>query len=68
MAPPKTGKGATKDKKEKLFHPQSRKAGQLVRTQFRKTKLSELARARSKKQGSQSMDDYCTAVEYPLTY
>ncbi|KAI0923776.1 hypothetical protein AcW1_006647 [Taiwanofungus camphoratus] len=53
MAPPKTGKGATKDKKEKLFHPQSRKAGQLVRTQFRKTKLSELARARSKKQGSQ---------------
>ncbi|KAI0664217.1 hypothetical protein C8Q70DRAFT_224639 [Cubamyces menziesii] len=40
-------------KKEKVFHPNSRKAGQLVRTQLRKSKLVELAKERSKKQGTQ---------------
>ncbi|EMD39224.1 hypothetical protein CERSUDRAFT_36462, partial [Gelatoporia subvermispora B] len=40
-------------KKEKVFHPNSRKAGQLVRTQLRKSKIVELARERSKKFGSQ---------------
>ncbi|KAI0820790.1 hypothetical protein BC628DRAFT_1395380 [Trametes gibbosa] len=40
-------------KKEKVFHPQSRKAGQLARTQLRKSKLVEHARERSKKHGSQ---------------
>ncbi|OCH84740.1 hypothetical protein OBBRIDRAFT_798828 [Obba rivulosa] len=55
MAPPKsTAKSAKKfDKKEKIFHPNSRKAGQLVRTQLRKSKLIELAKERSKKFGSQ---------------
>ncbi len=41
-------------KKEKVFHPQSRKAGQLVRTQIRKSRLVELSKERHKKQGSQS--------------
>ncbi|KAI8996587.1 hypothetical protein BD414DRAFT_434549, partial [Trametes punicea] len=40
-------------KKEKVFHPNSRKAGQLVRTQLRKSKLADLAKERSKKQGTQ---------------
>ncbi|OBZ73953.1 Translation machinery-associated protein 16 [Grifola frondosa] len=48
-----SGKKSTKEKKEKIFHPQSRKAGQLVRTQLRKSKLAELAKERSKKHGSQ---------------
>ena len=42
-----------KQKKEKLFHPQSRKAGQLVRNHIRKSKLEDLARKRSHKQASQ---------------
>lgn len=37
-------------KKEKVFHPQSRKADQLVRAQIRKSKLSDLAKARTQKQ------------------
>ncbi|KAM5533839.1 hypothetical protein V8D89_012502 [Ganoderma adspersum] len=41
-------------KKEKVFHPQSRKAGQLVRTQLRKSKLVDQAKERNKKQGSQA--------------
>lgn len=45
----KTGGG----KKEKVFHPQSRKAGQLVRTQLRKGKLFDQAKERNKKLGSQ---------------
>jgi len=59
MAPSKKTptKGASsnskKQKKEKLFHPQSRKAGQLVRTHIRKSKLGDLARKRSHKQSSQ---------------
>ncbi|KAI0741947.1 hypothetical protein C8Q80DRAFT_1221771 [Daedaleopsis nitida] len=54
MAPStKNGKKATGTKKEKLFHPQSRKAGQLVRTQLRKSKLVEQSKERFKKQGSQ---------------
>ncbi|KAI0793880.1 hypothetical protein C8Q74DRAFT_1215355 [Fomes fomentarius] len=54
MAPSKaSGTKATPTKKEKLFHPQSRKAGQLVRTQLRKSKLVEQAKERSKKQSSQ---------------
>ncbi|KAH9852187.1 hypothetical protein C2E23DRAFT_827847 [Lenzites betulinus] len=40
-------------KKEKVFHPQSRKAGQLARVQLRKSKLVEHARERYKKHGSQ---------------
>lgn len=42
-----------KPKKEKIFHPQSRKAGQFVRTHIRKSKLQDLARKRSQKQSSQ---------------
>ncbi|KAL6304574.1 hypothetical protein BKA93DRAFT_825740 [Sparassis latifolia] len=49
MSPPKTSKQATEKKKEKVFHPQSRKAGQIIRTQHRKSKLAELAKNRSKK-------------------
>ncbi|KAF7796332.1 hypothetical protein EIP86_007509 [Pleurotus ostreatoroseus] len=49
--PPKSDKKSKPQKKEKLFHPQSRKADQLVRAQHRKSKLEELAKARRKKQG-----------------
>ncbi|OSD05525.1 hypothetical protein PYCCODRAFT_1443362 [Trametes coccinea BRFM310] len=52
MAPPAKKAGGGK-KKEKVFHPNSRKAGQLVRTQLRKSKLAEQAKERSKKQGTQ---------------
>ncbi|CDO73304.1 hypothetical protein BN946_scf185008.g66 [Trametes cinnabarina] len=47
----------TGGKKEKVFHPNSRKAGQLVRTQLRKSKLAEQAKERSKKQGTQARHD-----------
>ncbi|KZT10096.1 uncharacterized protein LAESUDRAFT_645315 [Laetiporus sulphureus 93-53] len=54
MAPPKEGKKkAIAQKKEKLFHPQSRKAEQLARVQHRKSKLEQVAKARSEKQRSQ---------------
>ena len=53
---PKKGGG----KKEKVFHPQSRKAGQLVRTQLRKSKLVEQTRDRHKKLGSQGTAFFAT--------
>jgi len=40
-------------KKEKVFHPDSRKAGQLNRLQLRKAKLAEAASKRTKKQSAQ---------------
>lgn len=48
----KTGTKEKKGKKEKVFHPESRKAGQLARTQLRKTKLAEQAVKRHKKHAS----------------
>lgn len=62
--PPKaaaTKKGGKPPKKEKLFHPQSRKADQLVRAQHRKSKLQDLAKTRSKKQEVQC--EQCTGFE-----
>ncbi|KAI0766952.1 hypothetical protein BD413DRAFT_480243 [Trametes elegans] len=56
MSPAKASGSKTSSgggKKEKVFHPNSRKAGQLVRTQHRKSKLVELAKERSQKQGTQ---------------
>jgi translation machinery-associated protein 16 len=59
MAPSKkpstknTSSDSKKQKKEKLFHPQSRKAGQLVRSHIRKSKLEDLAQKRSHKRLSQ---------------
>ncbi|KAF5316607.1 hypothetical protein D9619_006268 [Psilocybe cf. subviscida] len=57
MAPANTPKAkaasaATKEKKEKLFHPASRKAGQLARHALRKGKMGNLASKRSEKAGS----------------
>jgi len=49
MAPPKPK--AKPMKKEKVFHPLSRKADQLVRAQLRKGKLADQARVRVKKHG-----------------
>jgi translation machinery-associated protein 16 len=46
MAPSKT-------KKEKVFHPESRKAGQLARAALRKSKITEAASNRAKKYTSQ---------------
>ncbi|CCM02447.1 uncharacterized protein FIBRA_04546 [Fibroporia radiculosa] len=54
MAPPKSTKKTSTQKKEKLFHPQSRKAEQLARVQNRKGKLAELAKARIEKQRLQA--------------
>ncbi|GJE90969.1 translation machinery-associated protein 16 domain-containing protein [Phanerochaete sordida] len=51
MPPKAAPKKGGKPKKEKLFHPLSRKADQLVRAQHRKSKLQELAKERTKKQG-----------------
>jgi len=39
-------------KKEKIFHPSSRKAGQLARHALRKGKLGNLALKRNQKQNS----------------
>ncbi|KAF9478245.1 hypothetical protein BDN70DRAFT_809135 [Pholiota conissans] len=54
MAPTTTPKSvtATKEKKEKVFHPSSRKAGQLARNALRKGKLGNLATKRTHKQSS----------------
>ncbi|KII87422.1 hypothetical protein PLICRDRAFT_142685 [Plicaturopsis crispa FD-325 SS-3] len=58
MAPSKTGKAAApKPKKEKVFHPESRKAGQIARSQLRKGKLVGQASKRGKRDHSQ-VDKY----------
>ena len=51
MAPSTTAKTA-KLKKEKVFHPSSRKAGQLARNALRKGKLGNLSTKRSQKHHS----------------
>jgi hypothetical protein len=64
MAPSETAKRAAlkpKPQKEKIFHPESRKAGQLARTQLRKSKLTEASSKRHKKFSSQSMSEYIFA-------
>ncbi|KAI5124186.1 hypothetical protein M0805_005037 [Coniferiporia weirii] len=43
--------------KEKIFHPQSRKAGQVERTQLRKTKMADAAAKRAKR-ASSSIDKF----------
>ncbi len=53
MPPPKATKKVKTQKKEKLFHPLSRKADQLIRAQHRQSKLAELTKARHKKHGEQ---------------
>ena len=55
-----------KQKREKLFHPQSRKAGQLVRTHIRKSKLEDLARRRSHKQASQGAGTFFLRVSFGI--
>ena len=49
-------------KKEKIFHPQSRKAGQLARTQLRQSKLAGQASKRSKKHSSKGRSSYSSSV------
>jgi len=53
MAPTATTRAKTsaaaKEKKEKVFHPASRKAGQLARHAIRKGKLGNLATKRTQK-------------------
>ncbi|KDQ26740.1 hypothetical protein PLEOSDRAFT_1113197 [Pleurotus ostreatus PC15] len=55
MAPSKPSKGSPKTtaKKEKVCHPSSRKASQLVRTALRKNKMGDRASKRAKKEDSQ---------------
>ena len=56
MSPAETKRvSKPKQKKEKIFHPESRKAGQLARTQLRKNKLTEASSKRHKKFSSKSM-------------
>ena len=54
MAPTTTAKSAvaSKVKKEKVFHPASRKAGQLARHALRKGKLGNLLTKRNQKHHS----------------
>lgn len=54
MAPTTSAKSAvaSKGKKEKVFHPASRKAGQLARHALRKGKLGNLATKRNQKHHS----------------
>ncbi|KAG1728059.1 uncharacterized protein EDB91DRAFT_868273 [Suillus paluster] len=54
MAPSKVPKSTSRPKKEKFFHPDSRKASQLSRVQLRKAKLAEAASKRTKKQSAQA--------------
>ncbi|KIK38296.1 hypothetical protein CY34DRAFT_809512 [Suillus luteus UH-Slu-Lm8-n1] len=54
MAPSKTPKSTSRAKKEKVFHPDSRKAGQLNRVQLRKAKLADAASKRTKKHSAQA--------------
>jgi len=52
MAPSKTPKATPAIKKEKVYHPSSRKAGQLARNALRKGKLGNLASKRGQKHNS----------------
>ncbi|KAF9219817.1 hypothetical protein BS17DRAFT_664944, partial [Gyrodon lividus] len=52
MAP--SQKPNPKPKKEKIFHPDSRKAAQLGRTHLRKSKLTQAASKRNKRQAEQA--------------
>ncbi|KAG2068748.1 hypothetical protein BDR04DRAFT_742814 [Suillus decipiens] len=54
MAPSKTPKSTSRPKKEKVFHPDSRKAGQLSRVQLRKAKLADAASKRTQKHSAQA--------------
>ncbi|KAF8623236.1 hypothetical protein AX15_006470 [Amanita polypyramis BW_CC] len=45
-------KGKANVKKDKIFHPQSRKAGQLMRASLRKEKIHDLASRRGQRQHS----------------
>lgn len=54
MAPSKTPRSTSRPKKEKVFHPDSRKAGQLSRVQLRKGKLADAASKRTKKYSAQA--------------
>ncbi|KAF9266859.1 hypothetical protein L218DRAFT_955965 [Marasmius fiardii PR-910] len=57
MAPSKTGKSSSRPpKKEKIFHPESRKAAQLNRKSVRKERLGNLATNRKHK--SHSLADF----------
>ncbi|KAJ8590779.1 hypothetical protein M405DRAFT_789847 [Rhizopogon salebrosus TDB-379] len=47
-------KNTSKSKKEKVFHPDSRKASQLNRMQLRKAKVAEAASKRTKRQSAQA--------------
>jgi translation machinery-associated protein 16 len=52
MAPAKAAKKTSGGKKEKVFHPSSRKAGQLARQALRKEKLQNLKTKRKEKDGT----------------
>jgi translation machinery-associated protein 16 len=52
MPPKAAAKGGKPPKKEKVFHPDSRKAGQLARNALRKGKLGNLRTKRTKKASS----------------
>jgi hypothetical protein len=67
MAPTKKPQKAAK--KEKVFHPESRKAGQLARKQLRKSKLAGQASKRVKLHSSKGkLSDDVPVHSIPTTY
>jgi hypothetical protein len=64
MAPTKKPQKATK--REKLFHPESRKAGQLARKQLRKSKLAGQASNRAKLHSSKGkLSEPISFIQFP---
>jgi translation machinery-associated protein 16 len=55
MGHAKTFKNAAPGKKEKIFHPQSRKADQIARSNLRKDKLAAASSKRNKRDASQGI-------------
>ena len=64
MAP--TKKPQKSAKKEKIFHPESRKAGQLGRKQVRKSKLAQQASNRAKLHSAKGKSSVVEAVSIPF--
>jgi hypothetical protein len=65
MAPAETSKNTAskpKQKREKIFHPESRKAGQIARSQLRKSKLTEASSKRHRKFASQGMSGHLLVI------
>lgn len=61
--PARKSKAKQPAKKEKVFHPDSRKAGQLARVQLRKSKLADAHSKRVRKNAATGALDLCLAAQ-----